>query len=155
HALDGIGPRDTVGLIGTGLTMVDVVLDLRSRGHQGAITALSRRGLMPVPHRNVEAYTPFVPADCPPKRISELLAVVRREVRSAAERGIDWRSVIDALRTQIDTLWRNLPFQERKRFLRHARPYWEVHRHRVAPVVADEIDALLRSGSLSVIAGKI
>jgi uncharacterized NAD(P)/FAD-binding protein YdhS len=49
HALDGIGPRDAVAVIGTALTMVDVVLDLCSRGHQGSITALSRRG----PHAGI------------------------------------------------------------------------------------------------------
>lgn len=155
HVLDGIGPRDTVALIGTGLTMVDVVLDLRSRGHQGKITALSRRGLLPAPHRNIGAYPPFLPTDCLPKTISELFGVIRQEVRKAANRGTDWRSVIDALRSQTDSLWRNLPFSERKRFMRHVRPYWEVHRHRMAPAVADEIEALRRSGSLSVIAGKV
>jgi uncharacterized NAD(P)/FAD-binding protein YdhS len=154
-ALEGVGPQDTVGLIGTGLTMVDVVLDLRSRGHRGRLVALSRRGLLPVPHRDVAPYPPFLAADRPPGRLSALLAVVRREVALAARRGVDWRGVVDALRAQSDTLWRTLPLAERRRFLRHARPYWEIHRHRVAPEVADELDALRRSGTLSVIAGKI
>jgi uncharacterized NAD(P)/FAD-binding protein YdhS len=87
--------------------------------------------------------------------IRELIAVVCREVRSATGRGIDWRSVIDALRAQTQALWRNLSLPERKRFLRHVRPYWEKHRHRVVPAVAEKIAALQRSGSLSVIAGRI
>lgn len=154
HALAPIGPQDRVAIIGTGLTMIDVVLDLRSRGHVGSIEAVSRRGLLPVPHRNVEPYPSFLD----PSRVystPELFALIRDEMRSAARRGIDWRGVFDSLRPQTDALWRNLSMAERRRFLRHVRPYWEVHRHRVAPAVGDEIQTLLRAGTLSVTAGKI
>jgi uncharacterized NAD(P)/FAD-binding protein YdhS len=154
-ALGGIGTNESVVLVGTGLTMVDVVLDLRSRGHRGRLTALSRRGFLPVPHRDIEPYPPFLPADRLPTTVSELWRVVRREVAAAAQRGFDWRSVIDALRPQTQALWRNLPLQERRRFLRHVRPYWEVHRHRVSPAVAAEIAELRQSGQLSVIAARI
>ncbi|MBC7987329.1 MAG: FAD-dependent oxidoreductase, partial [Sphingomonadaceae bacterium] len=44
---------------------------------------------------------------------------------------------------------------ERTRFVRHLRPFWDVHRHRLAPDVAAAIDALRDSGRLDVIAGKI
>ncbi len=65
-------------------------------------------------------------------------------------------SVIDALRPQTQALWRNLPVAERRRFLRHIRPYWEVHRHRVAPTGRRaELSELLQSGQLSVSAGRI
>ena len=37
-------------LIGTGLTMIDVTLDLLEKGFTGPIIALSRRGLLPQPH---------------------------------------------------------------------------------------------------------
>ena len=154
-ALDRIGPHDDVAIIGTGLTMVDVVLDLRSRGHVGSIQAFSRRGLLPVSHRDVPAYPPFLPSGRPPSTIRALLPLVRREVRSATERGVDWRSVLDALRPHTEALWSNLPATERRRFLRHVRPYWEVHRHRVAPLVGDEIRTLLGSGTLSVTAAKV
>jgi len=153
--LDRIGPHDDVAIIGSGLTMVDVILDLRSRGHVGRVQAFSRRGLLPVSHRDVPAYPPFLPPGRPPGTIKALLALVRREVRAAAGRGIDWRGVIDALRPHTEALWSTLPTTERRRFLRHLRPYWEVHRHRVAPVVGDELRALLDSGTLSVTAAKV
>lgn len=154
-ALDRIGPTEPVVLVGTGLTMVDVVLDLRSRGHRGLLTGLSRRGLLPMPHRDVQPYTPFLPADDLPATVSRLFSAVRREVAAAAERGVDWRSVIDALRPQTQALWRNLPPAERRRFLRHVRPYWEVHRHRMSPAIAAEIGELRESGLLSIVAGRI
>ncbi|MGZ5910198.1 MAG: FAD/NAD(P)-binding protein [Reyranella sp.] len=154
-ALSRIGTEDSVVLVGTGLTMVDVVLELRSRGHKGSLTALSRRGLVPVAHRDTQPYPPFLAAERLPTTVRKLFRAVRREVATAAQRGLDWRSVIDALRPQTQALWRNLALDERRRFLRHVRPYWEVHRHRVSPAVAAEIAELQRSGELSIAAARI
>jgi uncharacterized NAD(P)/FAD-binding protein YdhS len=39
--------------------------------------------------------------------------------------------------------------------MRHARPWWDVHRHRLAPKVAARIDALLASSQLEVEAGRL
>ena len=154
-ALDRIGPTEPIILVGTGLTMIDVVLDLRSRGHRGLLTALSRRGLLPTPHREVQPHAAFLSTDDLPATVTRLFRAVRREIRAATARGIDWRSVIDSLRPQTQALWRNLPFAERRRFLRHVRPYWEVHRHRMSPVIAAEIGELRHSGLLSIVAGRI
>jgi uncharacterized NAD(P)/FAD-binding protein YdhS len=154
-ALAAVGRHDPVVLIGTGLTMVDVVLELVSRGHRGQLTALSRRGFMPASHREVQSYHSFLDPDRLPDGISELVALVRREVREAARLGFDWRSVVDAMRPHTQALWRNLPLEERRRFLRHVRPYWEIHRHRMAPQVAAEIGRLRDAGRLVIVAGRI
>ena len=37
---------------------------------------------------------------------------------------------------------------DRRRFLRHLRPWWDVHRHRMAGAVADRVDAAKASGQL-------
>uniref|UniRef100_UPI0025DCD0A8 FAD/NAD(P)-binding protein n=1 Tax=uncultured Brevundimonas sp. TaxID=213418 RepID=UPI0025DCD0A8 len=49
-ALDRIGDGDDVIIVGTGLTMVDMVQWLVARGWRGKATALSRRGLKPRAH---------------------------------------------------------------------------------------------------------
>lgn len=153
--LTSIAADDTVLVVGTGLTMVDVVLDLRSRGHRGNVIAVSRRGFVPLPHRDVAPYPAFLPPESLPRRVTELTRAVRREIAAAARQGHDWRAVVDALRPQTQALWRGLPLVERRRFMRHLRPYWEVHRHRVAMPVAEEISGQLRAGRLSVVAGRI
>jgi uncharacterized NAD(P)/FAD-binding protein YdhS len=84
-----------------------------------------------------------------------LVRLIRDQVRVAAEVGIDWRSVIDALRPVTPEIWRSLPEIERRRFMRHARPYWEVHRHRIAPEVSDQLTRLVNEGQIIVHAGRI
>lgn len=147
--LDRIGPDEHVLIIGTGLTMADMLLALDERGHRGPVTALSRRGLLPTVH------APTVPGrmdlDAAPRTARGLM----RWIRAAIAEGQPWRSVIDALRPATARIWRDLPQAERRRFLRHARPYWEVHRHRLAPQVDAAIRAAVESGRLTIQAGRI
>lgn len=152
--LGRIGVDDDVIILGTGLTAVDVVILLARRGHRGHITALSRRGLMSAVHEMARPWKPFlVPGEDP--RPLAYLQRVRAEVRKAAAEGIGWRSVVDALRPVTQDLWRALPMAERRRFLRHLRPWWEVHRHRMAPQVAEGIARLQAGGQFAVRAGRV
>ena len=152
-ALQRIRPDDQVALIGSGLTMIDIVIDLAGRGHRGTLHAVSRHGLLPNAHAASHAYT--IDAFDIPGTIRGQLRWMRAHVAKAAGAGIDWRAVIDAVRPHIQLFWRALSKPERKRFLRHCRAYWDVHRHRTAPAVAARIDALRTSGQLTVTAGRI
>ncbi|PTS72447.1 FAD-dependent oxidoreductase [Sphingomonas sp. HMWF008] len=148
-ATAGLGPDDTVLILGTGLTMVDVALLLDVKGFSGRIVALSRRGL--VPHAHAEPGAPW-------SRIKErpatpMSALVRR-LRTRGDE-IGWRHAIDELRPFTQDMWRAASSDARARFIRHARPWWDIHRHRLAPSVADRIAALQSAGRLSVRAGKI
>ena len=67
----------------------------------------------------------------------------------------DWRIAFDGLRPHTTALWRNLDDAERRRFLRHLRPYWEAHRHRLAPPVADRFESWIASGRLTLAAGRL
>jgi uncharacterized NAD(P)/FAD-binding protein YdhS len=131
-------------LIGTGLTMVDVALSLDDSGFRGRMTAVSRRGLVPRPHEE----PPSPPLEStPPARLAALV----RHVRNLAP----WRAGVDSLRPHSIALWRGFTEAEQRRFLRHARPWWDVHRHRIAPPVAARIAALRESGRLEVLAGRV
>ena len=154
-ALAGIPPESDVLIVGAGLTAVDIVLELQSSGHRGVVHALSRRGLLPQVHRPAPAYRPFLEAETPPATIRGLFRRIRAEVRVAQAAGLDWRPVLDAIRSRTPALWAALSWEERARFMRHVRPFWEGHRHRLAPEVAAKIDALRAAGRLHFYAGRL
>jgi len=152
----GDAPSDsTLLILGTGLTMVDTASALKERGHRGRIVAVSRRGLLPHAHRHVEALK-IDAAQAPLDRdIATICHWLRGLARRSEAQGGDWRGVIDGLRPHTQTIWRIMPRRMRRRFLEHARPWWDVHRHRMAPQVAARVQALIDSGQLEMIAGKI
>jgi uncharacterized NAD(P)/FAD-binding protein YdhS len=141
-------------LIGSGLTSIDVAVALKSEGFAGHIHIFSRRGLIPQSHRQTDPWPQFWNEQSP-RNTRELLRLVREQVRTAAEAGVDWRAVIDALRPVTQTIWQSLPFDERRRFLRHVRSYWEVHRHRIAPEIGDALATLIHDRQASLYAGRI
>ena len=148
EALSDLDPQAPVLLIGTGLTMVDTTISLLDRGHTGPIHALSRRGLLPRRHGTGAATAAVALIERPlPTTAAGLTRLLREEVAAVAEPGRDWRAVIDGLRPATQDIWQAMPFKERARFIRHLRPWWEVHRHRVPPAVSDRIEAALRAVS--------
>jgi uncharacterized NAD(P)/FAD-binding protein YdhS len=136
-------------LIGTGLTMVDLVLSLDAAGHQGKILALSRRGLIPRSHADFDP-APVDQGDVPSGSVRRLWRWLRR--RSAE---VGWRAAVDSLRPHSHPLWQSLDEDQQRRFLRHARPWWDVHRHRIAPEVGATIARMVADGRLEIIAGRI
>jgi len=146
---DMAATHDDVLLVGTGLTMVDAVLSLDAAGHRGRIVGLSRRGLIPRGHSDF-APAPVEAADVPHGNVRALWRWLRRR---GAEVG--WRAAIDALRPHSHRLWQSLPLAEQRRFSRHARPWWDVHRHRIAPEVAQRLRDLIAEGRLEIVAGRI
>ena len=153
-AASGIDRDAAVLIRGTGLTMVDFVVSLRAAGHRGPIHAMSRRGLLPQAHRAVTALA-LDAKDIPfGASLVTLWRFVRRLAKETMAKGGDWRSVVDGIRPYTWELWRRLPFDSKQRFLRHARAYWEVHRHRMAPEVAEEIGEALAAGQLNIITAK-
>ena len=136
-------------LIGTGLTMIDAALSLGAAGHEGRIVALSRRGQIPKAHADFIA-APVEQGELPQ---GDVLALWRWLRRRSGEAG--WRAAVDSLRPHSQALWQGLDFGEQRRFLRHARPYWDVHRHRIAPEVARQVHDRVAAGRLEIVAGRI
>jgi uncharacterized NAD(P)/FAD-binding protein YdhS len=150
----------SVLLIGSGLTSVDTVLELRALGFDGVIHILSRHGLLPQSHKL--PLTPLAPAWIEestvgeaPRTVRGLLRLVRHQVRSAEASGLGWRAVVDSLRPITQKLWKSLPLAEKRRFLRHVRTYWDIHRHRIAARIADQLALQIRGGSIKMHAGRI
>jgi uncharacterized NAD(P)/FAD-binding protein YdhS len=145
----------TVLILGTGLTMVDYVLSLLRDRHKGPIVAISRRGLLSMAHRRVnparidEADIPFGAS------ASRLLHWFRHRIDAHVVEGGDWRCVVDAIRPFTQRLWRELPLASKRSFLEHARAWWDVHRHRMAPEVETRITQAIAAGRLALIAAKV
>jgi uncharacterized NAD(P)/FAD-binding protein YdhS len=140
-------------LVGTGLTAVDVAVALLEAAPSGRVHMVSRRAQLPAGQREGGPYPDWLDPATAPRRVSELLGLIRREVRSAA--GTDWRAVVDALKPHVSTLWAGLPLVERRRFLRHARSYWEAHRNRLPPPTAEKVARWREEGRLVIHAGRL
>jgi uncharacterized NAD(P)/FAD-binding protein YdhS len=155
RALDTIDADARLLIVGTGLTMADVVTTLRRRGHRGSITALSRHGLVPCAHGAEPPASIAVPPTVLQAMHQHDLRQLVRALRALSRIVHDWRSVVDAIRPHLQAFWRGLSWDERARFMRHLRSYWEIVRHRLAPSVADDIQALRASGQLQIRAGRL
>ncbi|MDD4976110.1 MAG: FAD/NAD(P)-binding protein [Bacteriovorax sp.] len=121
----GPGP---ITIIGTGLSMVDVVVYLHSIGHQGKITAVSRRGRAPLAHQFYDATVARPVYDFTKTHsLRDVLSMVRGNLKR-----FEWRLVIDGLRPHTQLLWSGWNLKERSQFLRYLRPIWDIHRHRIS-----------------------
>lgn len=149
-ALAPIQPDDAVLIVGTGLTMVDVVLALDAQGWRGHAVALSRRGLLPRAQGARHDAPVALPKEALEGPLSRRLAVARRLADSHG-----WRGLMEGYRPITAALWRAATMAERARFLRHLRPWWDVHRHRIAPQVETALNTLIADGRLTARAGRI
>ncbi|HRF46011.1 MAG TPA: FAD/NAD(P)-binding protein [Anaerolineales bacterium] len=146
----GLSAQDPVLLVGTGLTMVDVVLSLRENGHRGIIHAVSRHGRLSQSHR---PYTARPLTHFPAAFASPVTAL--RWIRAESHVADDWRSIVDSLRPHTAAIWRSWTLAQRASFLRHARSMWDIHRHRMAPENAARLDEWIGSGTLRLYAGRV
>jgi uncharacterized NAD(P)/FAD-binding protein YdhS len=147
--------KDTpVLLVGTGLTMVDVALSLREAGHRGPIHTISRHGRLYKAHKPYQA-RPL--KDVPEDFKSPLGALrwIRREINIAEKSGSDWRAIIDSLRPHTASIWQSWNQTQRESFLRHARNLWDIHRHRMSPEVATQLNTLMEDRTLIIHRGKL
>ena len=86
----------------------------------------------------------------PPAQAVALL----RHMRSRSSL-VGWRGAVDEIRPYTEGLWAAAGIEERGRFLRHLRAWWDIHRHRIAPQVASRIHAMQQEGRLEIVAGKL
>lgn len=146
-------------LIGTGLTMLDAAITLCRGGRKSPVWAVSRRGLLPQVHRSYAAHVP-TPAfadllRAQNVRLARAFRVFRAECEIALAQGSDWRAVFDLIRPHTPRIWSQLSERDRKRFLRHAVRYWDIHRHCIAPEIAEQIAGFRARGLLVVCGARI
>jgi uncharacterized NAD(P)/FAD-binding protein YdhS len=151
---------ERVLVVGTGLTMADIVLAGASAARRDLhVYAISRHGLVPpsqavLGHGQVRVETRRL-LEAASFSTRTLFRAVRGLVNQIIDEGGDWREVINHLRNLAPQLWQRMPARERQRFLRHLRPYWDIHRHRLPPQTLAEIAKLRYEQKLSLHAGRI
>lgn len=151
-----IDPRQSVLLIGTGLTALDVVADLIGRGHQGPIHALSRHGLLPVAHRAQRGTPAPVTWKLPSEStLKQQLRQFRQHVADLEATGADWREALAALRPDTPRAWQALGQSGQSQFLRHLKTHWDNRRHRVAPQPYAVFEQAVATRALTVHSGRI
>ncbi len=154
-ALDAIRPDDRLLIVGNGLTAADIVASLTRTGHRGHITSISRRGLRSRGHAPYPQ-EPFGEFEAAPAHSAiALLQTIRRTIAEAKSGGLTWHAVIDQVRGHGHAIWQSLPIAERCRIVRHIRPYWDVHRFRIAPQVEEVLERAIAEGRMEVLAASV
>ncbi len=150
---EDISSHENIFLLGSSLTAVDVIMECEARGFRGTYTVLSRHGRFPLPY--IERST-VKPADLPPTwdtrgSVRELVSTVRAESHRLGSS----QPVFEAMRPKIQSMWRHFSLGERRRFLRHVRPIWDIHRHRIPAEHADILTRLQLERRLHILAGRL
>lgn len=143
--------KETICLIGSGLTAVDIIIGLKNKNFAGKIIVISRRGNFPKKHFTPESSSLLQSSEDLARLVDELklmgssalqakddggnvvLAMclkIRKFLRENPE--YDLRHVIDSIRPITQKLWQNFDEKNKKLFLRFW-PYWNIFRHR-API---------------------
>jgi uncharacterized NAD(P)/FAD-binding protein YdhS len=153
-AFSDVDPAEPLLLIGSGLTTVDIALRLAQQGHRGPLLAVSRRGLTPRTHAAGGAWPEFLYDKIPASTLA-LTKIMRRQIALAAAEGIVWQRVFDAARPVVPSIWNGWSEFSRRQFLRHLRPRWDIHRHRMAPRASAAFARLQVTGAVEILAGRI
>jgi len=152
-ALKAIERTDPVLILGTGLSMIDTVLTLHHQQHQGKITALSRRGLIPLMHVTGKVSAPMLPSL--PVSLRQLTKQIRSIAKTCMKTGGDWRAIITSLRLRVPACWQAASVRDKQQFLRHVLPYWNIHRHRVHQSIGQLLESLRAQHQLDILAARL
>jgi uncharacterized NAD(P)/FAD-binding protein YdhS len=154
-AYDAIGSGGDVAIVGSGLTMLDVVISLEKRGFRGRYFTFSRRGLLVRSRREVEAWPLPGWQGSLPRTALGLLRAVRQELSTISAAGDDWQRLVLSLRPFVEELWAGAEDAERRRFLRHLRSYWDLAFHRAVPESIAWLDRVRSRGRFANVMGRV
>ena len=166
--LAAIAPDARVLVLGMAQTASDVMAVLLRDNRLRSITSLSRRGLRPRKRPSGPAGSPgpaFSRLDRPTSLFVErhgrldtvlsILRALRADVKNAESAGGFWPQVFDELRDSVWDVWPALPLAEKRRFMRHLRIWYDVHRFRLPPQIEARIEAAEANGQITFVAASV
>jgi len=158
HAMDGVDGGVSL-VLGSGLTAIDVAIQLVKEQGVRKVVLLSRRGLRPHSHITMPTLgndsAVALPRNLTQDGLVGKLRAVRTFARAHQLAGGDWRTAVSDLRNLAPDMWRSLTHRDKARFVRRLRPFWDIHRHRCAPATAQTFDWLVENGKIEFIVGKL
>ena len=98
--------------------MIDVFLTLHTVGWGGTIHAVSRNGLLPLPHFKGSDYPLFPPDDVETLGLHELAALMEEHCARLRADGMNPAVVVDKLRPFTQRIWRNFSVADKQEFSR-------------------------------------
>lgn len=149
-----IATTTNVLIVGTGLTMIDAVIQLKSQHHQGMIYTLSRRGLTPKAQTNNIVSYQLDDKSCT-MGLMKLVRFIKSEIHQSSGDIAIQQAIFRAVRLKANDIWHSFTLFEKKQFLRHLQPYWEVQRHRTPPQIDQYFKELQTDGVLELIKGRL
>jgi len=139
-------------ILGNGLTMVDTVLQLRNKGFQQKIIALSRHGYHMLAHAKEDAIHSIEK----PIEKTDLYALLSYFNRKRKEMAFaDFLPFVDAYRPYFPIWWQGFTSEEKNDFLKHLRHIWGTIRHRIPEEIFLKIEQERTSTKLEVCSGKM
>ncbi|MBN8550823.1 MAG: FAD/NAD(P)-binding protein [Deltaproteobacteria bacterium] len=154
-AIASSASHSAVAIIGSGLSAVDTILALEAAAFTGHYTLISRRGLLPQPHGTHGHPDTTTQAAADRVIAKPTVREMLRELRSSIGQGLAWRDLIDALRPSTQKIWNRLPARNKRSFIRHLRPFWDSHRHRVPVESLSVLLKLKELGRLTSMKGRV
>ena len=125
---------------GTGLSAIDIVVDLYKKNFKGNIHLCSRHGLLPLAHdHGVGNFTITY-------RLKDLFMTIKKIYRQQRET----QFVLIQLRPKLEELWNGFTQKEKNQFKKYLRPYWEVFRHRTPVEHLQIINELISEKRLNI-----
>ncbi len=155
EAVNNLDPEKEVFILGNGLTMVDVVLALKEKKHQGKIYSLSPQGFQILPHRFPQAYSGLMEELNPPYDLEKVVSLFLKHVKTLRKEGLGGEAVVDSLRPLTQNIWQSWKPEDKKRFLHHLRHLWGVARHRLPMDMHKIIQQFILDNKLEIIAGRL
>jgi uncharacterized NAD(P)/FAD-binding protein YdhS len=167
-----VAPSDRVCVLGSGLTALDVLSSLLRSGHRGPITVVSRRGLRPRPQPETDdlrslltgrgpfdapggPLPDFIAALGPQPRLRAIVRSLREQVRADGAAGRPWYAAFGVLRDGLWRFWPALPEADKRRFVRHMKVWYDVHRFLSPPQNEAMVRAAETAGALRFRAARV
>lgn len=142
-------------ILGTGLSMIDIVLQLDHDGFEKEILCVSSNGLLPKQHKFGNKYPDYLNELNECKDLNSVFSCIKKHLQNAQNQGYSRESVIDVLRPFSQEIWTRFNQEDQQRFLRHLKHSWNVLRHRIPASSAQVIEKKKLEGLLQINAGKL